>query len=756
MQLSRREAVVLAISSIIGFRNFSLGEAQRARSAPATRDERLAKGLTIYRDSYGVPHIVGDTEEAAFFGYGYAQAEDHLERMMLQYRDAQGRLAEVQGIAALGDGPLHFFPDDYRWGGDYLQRLMRTKQGVVENRDKICPAVYPLLDAFARGVNSYIADHRSQVPEWIDGITAEDLEAFERSNYFRFYSVHDALVKLPEQKSIFSEFGSNQWAIMPEKSADGRIMHVEHTHMPWANRFQNYEAHLMVPGRLNAGGISWLGSPFFLMGFNEKITWSASWNQPNISDVYEEEINPHNRRQYLYEGKWREIREETATFRVKDPKGVETVSGPLRYTHHGPVVKFDAEYRRAWSVKVPNFDGVNYSLGLYSLMKAQNLDEFKTALAQQLIPRWNFLFSDARDIYWVHNGNVPQRNNNFNWFKPVPGWTKETEWGPNIPYDKYPQLTNPPSGFLQNCNNPFWVSTSHSGLDPLMLGPYYLQYPVKQGAGMEALNTRGERVLYELGQKKKFTRDDMVELGYDTYIVPAGVIVPLLLEASESRLKDERLRRPLEELKKWNRRSATNSLATTYLYYWAKTYKSQQGEEKYARFLSYERGKIDIHSSREKDAAWDAFVKGMDLLEQKFGTLEVPWGRINVVVRNGVFPMDGTSVELFGVLHPDEGPEQADGRIFCDNAWGHLMIVVEPDAKRGEPKQIWSLLPYGESEHTDTPHYNDMAKLHSRHQVKPFWFSPQEILAHTESVRGNKSRIQRMIAQKEQLSSSIR
>ena len=157
------------------------------------------KDVTIYRDSYGVPHIVGDTEEAAFFGYGYAQAEDHLERMMMQYRDAQGRRAEVQGINALGDGYLHFIPYEYRWDGDYLQRLMRTKQGVVENQNKIDPAVYQLLDAFARGVNYYIAEHRSQVPAWIDGITAEDVEALERSNYLRFYSVHDALMKMTEQ-----------------------------------------------------------------------------------------------------------------------------------------------------------------------------------------------------------------------------------------------------------------------------------------------------------------------------------------------------------------------------------------------------------------------------------------------------------------------------------------------------------------------------------------------------------------------------
>ena len=36
--------------------------------------------------------------------------------------------------------------------------------------------------------------------------------------------------------------------------------------MPWANRFQNYEAHLMTPGKLDAAGISWFGSPMFLDG----------------------------------------------------------------------------------------------------------------------------------------------------------------------------------------------------------------------------------------------------------------------------------------------------------------------------------------------------------------------------------------------------------------------------------------------------------------------------------------------------------
>src|ERR1700681_1119745 len=115
----------------------------------------LAQSVTIYRDNFGVPHIVGETEQAAFFGYGYAQAQDHLERMMLQYRDAQGRRAEVLGFKALGDAYLHFIPYEYRWDGDYLQRLFRTKKCVVENKDKINTSVYRILDAFARGVNQY-------------------------------------------------------------------------------------------------------------------------------------------------------------------------------------------------------------------------------------------------------------------------------------------------------------------------------------------------------------------------------------------------------------------------------------------------------------------------------------------------------------------------------------------------------------------------------------------------------------------------
>ncbi|MGD0496973.1 MAG: penicillin acylase family protein [Bryobacteraceae bacterium] len=698
--------------------------------------DRLAQHVTIYRDEYGVPHIVGDTEEAAFFGYGYAQAQDHLEDMMIQYRDAQGRRAEVQGANALGDGYLHFIPYEYRWDGDYLQRLLRTKAAVIEHRDQIAPDVYSILDAFARGVNEYIGEHRAAIPAWIDSVSAEDIEALERSNYMRFYSIHDALSKIEGKITEFPDFGSNQWAISPGRSANGRIIHVEHTHMPWANRFQNYEAHLIVPEKLDAAGISWFGSPVFLDGFNDKITWSATWNEPNMSDVYEERINPANPLQYFYEGQWRDIRVEKATFRVKGAKGMETVTLPLYYTHHGPIVSFDKQRNRAYSVKLPNFDGVNYATGLYRVMKSRNLTEFKAALALQLIPRWNFLYSDSQNIYWVHNGNVARRADGYDWSKPVPGWTKATEWGPYLPFQDYPQLANPPSGFLQNCNNPPWVVTRNSGLKPLDPAPWYLRATPKANAGEEALNTRGERLFQVLTQDRRFTLADMTELAFDTWIVPSEVIVPLLERAwARSPSPAPNVLRAMDLIRRWDRRSSVESTAYPYIYFWGESYRDLYSAAKFERFISYERKrKIDLDSPTEQDMALKALEKAVQRIQATYGKPEVRWGDINVVVRGGTFPLGGTG--LYDVLHPDDGPMESNGQIHCNDGWGDLLIVME-----GSPKQVWSLLPYGESQRPSSPHYNDMAKLHSQGRTKRFWFSSSEILAHTESVWGDRKRL---------------
>ena len=724
----RRNLVIVAAAGL-----WLLGLVSGA--AASTEHDPLSSQVSIYRDNYGVPHIVGENQAATFFGYGYAQAEDHLEEMMLQYRDAQGRRTEIQGINALGDGYLQFIPYEYRWGGDYMQRLLRTKQCVVEHRSEIDPSTYRILDGFARGVNQFISEHRATIPDWITPITAEDVEALERSQYMRFYSIHDSLNKISEKTYEFPNLGSNQWSLSPGRSVDGRIMHVEHTHMPWANRFQNYEAHLITPGELDAAGISWFGSPFFLMGWNDRITWSATWNEPNMSDVYEERLNPKNPLQYFYDGEWKSIRVTYENFRIKGPKGFETVTLPCYYTHHGPIVKYEPENHHAFSVRLPNFDGVNYATGLYSIMKAGDLAAFKAALARQLIPRWNFLYTDPSTIYWVHNGNVARRDPSFNWTKPIPGWLKSTEWGENFPFDAYPQVTNPASGFLQNCNNPPWVCTRNSGLKPLDPAPYYLHSPPRPDAGEEALNSRGERLFKVLGSNRKFSFEDMFKLAFDTHIMASDVIVPLLDGAAKSNKLSPETAEAAREIADWDGASRQDSIAYTYIHFWALAYREMFSEESFARFTKYERRQlVDAASPVEQQRALEALQKAIQTLKSRYQSTRVPWSRINIVVRNGTFPLGGESI--FNVLHPDEGVEQDDGTIHCNDGWGHLMIVRE-----GTPKEIWTLLPYGESQHRESPHYGDQAKMHSELHPKRFWFTSDEILAHTESVWGKADRL---------------
>jgi len=62
-----------------------------------TPPDDLAARVTIYRDTYGIPHVFGETDAATMFGFAYAQAEDNFWRLEDNYIRALGRRAEVEG-----------------------------------------------------------------------------------------------------------------------------------------------------------------------------------------------------------------------------------------------------------------------------------------------------------------------------------------------------------------------------------------------------------------------------------------------------------------------------------------------------------------------------------------------------------------------------------------------------------------------------------------------------------------------------------
>ncbi len=101
-----------------------------------------AQRVTVIRDTWGVPHVYGNSDADAVFGLMYAQAEDDFNRVEMNYIDAMGRRAEVEGESELyRDLRMKLFIDPVD---------MRVKSAAS-------PAwLKKLMNGFADGLNYYL------------------------------------------------------------------------------------------------------------------------------------------------------------------------------------------------------------------------------------------------------------------------------------------------------------------------------------------------------------------------------------------------------------------------------------------------------------------------------------------------------------------------------------------------------------------------------------------------------------------------
>src|SRR5215471_4029197 len=110
----------------------------------------LAAPVTIIRDSHGVPTIEAASLEDLFFTQGYVTAQDRLWQMDVMRRFGSGELSEV-----LGHDTLKLDREQRILG---LRAAAKKSLGMASARDR------GFFEAYARGVNAYIATHGNHLP----------------------------------------------------------------------------------------------------------------------------------------------------------------------------------------------------------------------------------------------------------------------------------------------------------------------------------------------------------------------------------------------------------------------------------------------------------------------------------------------------------------------------------------------------------------------------------------------------------------
>ncbi len=118
----------------------------RTRSVDAmseVRVEGVDADVVVLRDEWGIPHVRAETARDAFFGQGFVQAEDRLGQLEYDRRRAHGRWAEVAGGHAVGF--------------DAFARRCGLAAAAEREADALAPEARAVLDAFAAGVNAYLA-----------------------------------------------------------------------------------------------------------------------------------------------------------------------------------------------------------------------------------------------------------------------------------------------------------------------------------------------------------------------------------------------------------------------------------------------------------------------------------------------------------------------------------------------------------------------------------------------------------------------
>lgn len=652
----------------------------------------------ILWDRWGVPHIYASDIEGLLGAFGYAQAESHADLILRLYGQARGRAAEYWGE--------RYLPSD-EWVWTMGAPKLAAEWWKVQSGDMRLG-----LAAFAAGMNQYAREHPEAIAEEVRRVLPVEpvdvLAHLLRVVHGHFIARPPALAA---ERSRWEAAGSNTWAVAPARAAGGHAMLLANPHLPWSDFYTWYEAHLVGAG-MDAYGATLVGLPVPVIAFNDFLGWSHTVNTYDGADLYELELEGDS---YRWEGAARPLEREEHVMKVRRPGGsLEERKLVVRRSIHGPIVA--AKEGKALALRVAGLDAPLIAEQYWEMLRARNLKEFQAALRRLQIPMFTVMYAD-RDGHIMHffGGRTPVRAQgdwNF-WQRPVRGDTPATLWTRTHTYDELPKVVDPPSGWLQNANDPPWTTTFPEALRadeyPAYMAPRFMSFRAQRSARM-------------LDEDPSISFEELVAYKHSTRMELADRILDELVEAARLH-GGPRARKGAEILARWDRAAEAESRGAVLFERFVREWRRLSGKASpFREPWSEAEPRTTPRGLASPKTAAAALEAAVEAVEKEFGAADVAWGEV-YRFRGGSHDLaaNGGSGELgiFRVID-FEGRAAVGGDSY--------IAVIE----FSRPVRAQAVLAYGNASQPGSRHAFDQLPLAARKELRPVWRARAEIEANLE------------------------
>jgi acyl-homoserine-lactone acylase len=696
--------VLLAIAAIRGIEN---------QTTAAADAKSLASRVQIRRTQYGVPHILADTLEAAAFGFGYCQAEDHLPQVMHGIVSVRGELA------------LTFGPDkgNKNVEADFATRHYRIYARAVESYHQLDPDYRAMLEGFAAGVNYYVQRHADAVPAWTPTVTGHDMAAYGIAGVMRFAFnraniVKDFLQSQGVSTTLLDDVdedmvGSNMWAFAPSRSRSGHAILMGNPHQPWAPVSTYYEAHMTVPGKLNFYGSTFLGRPILTSGWNEYLGWSHTVNYPDLEEIYELDLDPARADHYLFDGGSIPLTRDDVVVKIKTDTAPRDETRTFWHTPLGPVIHRNAT--KVYVLRSACYENQRAYEQWLKMTQTKSYAEFRSVLEMNAVPMFNICYADrAGNIFYIWNGTVPKLPHPAHKSEAVHATRTADIWTTFHSISELPQLFNPAGGYVQNSNSPPYLTNLSAPLDPAKYPSYF---------GPNDLSLRTQQSLRLIHNEKQFTLEEVCDLKHFPGMLLAERVKGDLIAALKSSQPTSNVESAIKVLEAWDSTTAADSRGGTLFANWWDRY-FEKGVGRFAVPWSADdpiatpRGLADIQR------AVKMFTPALAEVKRLYGRPDVAWGEVHRIRKGKVdLPLSGGS-GLMGCFRVLDFRPDKDHKLVASGGDGWVFAV-----EFSQPPKAYTVVAYSESDIAGSPHLSDQAALFSANKMKHAAFTEPEIRA---------------------------